>query len=138
MEQFSSSRIRALGLNLARSKAMDNFTDQKPKTGAGSEMDRAKGGKVNQSMGSYSTLTYIVIALVLIFGALLLFTTNWGTTPPAPTTTQESTTPPAPEATAPVAPAPATPPAAESTTPPATDAAPETGTAPQPPVAPAQ
>jgi hypothetical protein len=117
---------------------MDNYTDQKPKTGAGSEFDRTKAG--SSSMGSYSTLTYIVIALVLIFGALLLFTGNWGTTTPAPTTTQESTTPapdamapaPAPEATAP---APATPPAAESTTPLATDAAPAPAT---PPAAPAQ
>lgn len=100
---------------------MDNPTDQKPKTG---------GPKVNQSMGSYSTLTYIVIALVLIFGALLLYTNNWGTTTPVPTAAQDSTTQPAPEATAPVAPAPATPPA--------TEAAPETGTAPQPPAAPAQ
>jgi hypothetical protein len=102
---------------------MDSHTDQKPKTG---------GPNVNQSMGSYSTLAYIVVALVLIFGALLLYTNNWGTTTPVPTATQDSTTPPAPEATAPVAPAPATPPAAETTTPPAT------GTAPQPPVAPAQ
>jgi hypothetical protein len=107
---------------------MDNFTDQKPKTGAGSDFDQAKR---KSALGSYSTLTYIVIALVLIFGALLLYTNNWGTSTPVPTATEDSTTPPAPDATAP-APAPATPPAAESTTPPAT------GTAPQPPVAPAQ
>ena len=105
---------------------MDNFTDQKPKTGAGLEFDLAKR---KSAMGSNSTVTYIVVALALIFGALLLFSGNWGTTTPIPTTTQDSTTPPAPDATAP---APATPPAAESTTPPAT------GTAPQPPVAPAQ
>jgi cytoskeletal protein RodZ len=115
---------------------MDNYTDQKPKTGAGSDFDQAKRkSEVNVSkstLGSNSTLTYIVVALVLIFGALLLFTNNWGTTTPIPTATQDSTTPPAPDAMAPVAPAPATPPAAESTTPPAT------GTAPQPPVAPAQ
>lgn len=114
---------------------MDNYTDQKPKTGAGSDFDQAKRkSEVNikqSTLGSNSTLTYIVVALVLIFGALLLFTNNWGTTTPVPTATQDSTTPPAPEATAP-APAPATPPAAESTTPPAT------GIAPQPPVAPAQ
>ena len=103
---------------------MDNFTDQKPKTGAGSDFDQAKR---KSTLGSSSTLTYIVVALVLIFGALLLFTNNWGTTTPVPTATQDSITPP--DATAP---APATPPAAESTTPPAT------GTAPQPPVAPAQ
>ena len=107
---------------------MDNHTDQKPKTGAGSDFDQAKR---KPALGSNSTLTYIVVALVLIFGALLLFTNNWGTSTPVPTATQDSATPPAPEATAP-APAPATPPAAESTTPPAT------GTAPQPPVAPAQ
>ena len=82
---------------------MDNYTDQKPKTSAG-------------SMGSYSTLAYIVIALVLIFGALLLYTNNWGTTTPVPTAAQDSTTPPA----------------AETTEPPAS------GTAPQPPVVPAQ
>jgi cytoskeletal protein RodZ len=108
---------------------MDNYTDKKPKTGAGSEFDQAKP---KSTLGSNSTLTYIVVALVLIFGALLLFTNNWGTTTPIPTATQDSTTPPAPDAMAPVAPAPATPPAAETTTPPAT------GTAPQPPVAPAQ
>ena len=115
---------------------MDNFTDQKPKTGAGSDFDLAKRkSEVNVSkpaLGSNSTLTYIVVAVVLIFGALLLFSGDWGTTTPVPTTTQDSTTPPAPDAMAPVAPAPATPPATESTTPPAT------GTAPQPPVAPAQ
>jgi cytoskeletal protein RodZ len=105
---------------------MDNFTDQKPKTGAGSDFDQAKR---KSTLGSSSTLTYIVVALVLIFGALLLFTNNWGTTTPVPTATQDSITPPTPDATAP---APTTPPAAESTTPPAT------GTAPQPPVAPAQ
>lgn len=103
---------------------MDNYTDQKPKTGAGSDFDQAK---LKPAMGSNSTLTYIVVALVLIFGALLLYTNNWGTSTPVPTATEDSTTPPAPDATAP---APATPPAAESTTPPAT------GTA--PPVAPAQ
>jgi hypothetical protein len=115
---------------------MDNYTDQKPKTGAGSEFDQAKRKSeldVNKSaMGSSSTLTYIVVALVLIFGALLLFTNNWGTSTPVPTSTEDSATPLAPDATAPAVPAPATPPAAESTTPPAT------GTAPQPPVAPAQ
>ena len=108
---------------------MDNYTDKKPKTGAGSEFDQAKS---KSTMGSNSTLTYIVVALVLIFGALLLFTNNWGTTTPIPTATQDSTTPPAPDAMAPVAPVPATPPAAEMTEPPAP------GTAPQPPVAPAQ
>lgn len=111
---------------------MDNYTDKKPKTGAGSEFDQAKS---KSALGSYSTLTYIVIALVLIFGALLLFTNNWGTTSTVPTATQDSTTPPAPDA---MAPAPATPPAAETTTPPATGTAPETAPAPQPPVAPAQ
>jgi cytoskeletal protein RodZ len=125
---------------------MDNYTDQKPKSGAG--LERKSDITVNQSsFGSNSTLVYIVVALVLIFGALLLFTGNWGTTTTAPTVTQENTTvtpapatPPAAESTAPApatppaaestAPAPATPPAAESTTPPAT------GT--QPPAAPAQ
>ena len=107
---------------------MDNYTDKKPKTVAGSEFDQPKS---KSTLGSNSTLTYIVVALVLIFGALLLYTNNWGTSTPVPTATEDSTTPPAPDASAP-APAPATPPAAESTTPPAT------GTAPQPPVAPAQ
>ena len=108
---------------------MDNYTDKKPKTGAGSEFDQAKS---KSTLGSNSTLTYIVVALVLIFGALLLFTNNWGTTTPIPTATQDSTTTPAPDAMAP-----ATPPAAEPTTPPATGTAPETAPA-TPPAAPAQ
>jgi cytoskeletal protein RodZ len=108
---------------------MDNYTDKKPKTVAGSEFDQTKS---KSTLGSNSTLTYIVVALVLIFGALLLFTNNWGTTTPIPTATQDSTTPPAPDAMAP-----ATPPAAESTTPPATGTAPETAPA-TPPAAPAQ
>ena len=108
---------------------MDNYTDKKPKTSAGSEFDQAKS---KSTLGSSSTLTYIVVALVLIFGALLLFTNNWGTTTPVPTATQDSNTPPAPDAMAP-----ATPPAAESTAPPATGTAPETAPA-TPPAAPAQ
>ena len=108
---------------------MDNYTEKKPKTGAGSEFDQATS---KSTLGSNSTLTYIVVALVLIFGALLLFTNNWGTTTPIPTATQDSTTTPAPDAMAP-----ATPPAAESTTPPATGTAPETAPA-TPPAAPAQ
>ena len=81
MEQISNSRVKASGPNPVRSKAMDNYTDKKPKTGAGSEFDQAKS---KSALGSYSTLTYIVIALVLIFGALLLFTNNWGTTSTVP------------------------------------------------------
>lgn len=116
---------------------MDNYTDKKPKTGAGSEFDQAQS---KSTLGSKSTLTYIVVALVLIFGALLLFTNNWGTTTPIPTATQDSTTTPAPDAMAPATPPAAestTPPAAESTTPPATGTAPETAPT-TPPAAPAQ
>jgi cell division protein FtsN len=120
---------------------MATSTDQKPRTGAGSEFDEAGRGSlrpeinVNQSnRGSNSTIAYIIAAVVLVVGAYLLYTNTWSTTTVVPTVTQNNTTlpAPAPDAVAPVTPVPVAPPAADTTTPPAT------GTAPQPPVAPAQ
>ena len=118
---------------------MATYSDQKPRTGAGSEFDQTGRGSLrpevnvtqsNRSSGT--TIAYIVAAVVLIVGAYLLYTNNWSTTTVAPSVTQNNTTLPAPDATAPATPVPAEPPASDATTPPATVAAP------QPPVAPAQ
>ena len=118
---------------------MDNYTNQKPKTGAGSEFDQADGGSLRPEVnvtqsnkGSNATIAYIIAALVLIVGAYLLYTNNWSTTTTVPAVTQNNITLPAPDATNPATPVPVAPPASDATTPPAT------GTAPQPPVAPAQ
>lgn len=105
---------------------MVNYADQKPKTLAESEFDRAKGGvrpevRINRSNSGSTSIIAIVIAALVLLGAGYLLYTNYASTPTVtPPITQNNTIVPAPDTSAPATPAPATPPASQTTTPPAT------------------
>lgn len=75
--------------------------------------------RVNQSSESIGGIALVVIAVVLVVGALFYFMHNWNTAPGDLKVTQNNAALPAPIIDVPAAPAPATPPASQKVAPPA-------------------
>jgi hypothetical protein len=128
----NKNAARALKGVLSTMKGSSNmvtYADQKPKTLAESEFDRAKGDvrpevRISQSNSSTNSIIAVVVAaLVVLVGGYLLYT-NYAKTPQVvPPITQNNTT------------VPATPPAAETVTPPAIGSTPPAATVPATPPA---